>query len=99
MEVEKTWAVAGISREIVAYIHLNWWVMRNKDIFKFSSIKNLPKWILICSFSIDSLFLFANYAYYVLVPPPSQFEILPFIGVILVFNTFGGLFLALFIVI
>lgn len=63
------------------------------------SIKNLPKWILICSFSIDSLFLFSNYVYYILVPPPDQFELLPFIGVILVFNTFGGLFLALFIVV
>lgn len=63
------------------------------------SIKNLPKWILITSLSIDSLFLFANYIFYILVPPSSQFELLPFIGVILVFNTFGGLFLALFIVI
>ncbi|MCE7736932.1 MAG: MFS transporter [Candidatus Heimdallarchaeota archaeon] len=63
------------------------------------SIKNLPKWIIISSLMIDSVFLFVNYIYYILVPPPTQFELLPFIGVILVFNTTGGLFLALFIII
>ncbi|MFV2015864.1 MAG: MFS transporter, partial [Candidatus Heimdallarchaeota archaeon] len=88
--------ITGVLRSILFLIGIVWAFIAAR---LSKSIKNLPKWIIISSLMIDSVFLFVNYIYYILVPPTSQFELLPFVGVILIFNTTCGLFIALFIVI